>query len=116
MSRFTRERSSTLGPSARPVAIPDDVDNPRVVKAQGVVELPLRVRWSGPRRRYDLNDRADRARVYEQVLAEGTDDDVRFYVVVDDLVDLWPDLVLPQRVRRAWAARLAVNRGVDVAC
>ena len=116
MSRYTRERSSTLGPSARPVATPDDVDDPRMVKAQGVVELPLRVRWSGPRRRYDLDDRADRARVYEQVLAEGTDDDVRYYVVVDDLVNLWPDLVLPQRVRRAWAGWLAVHRGVDVAC
>lgn len=114
MSRYARERGSTLGPSARPVAIPDDVDDPRVVKAQGVVELPLRVRWSGPRRRYDLDDQADRARVYEQVLAEGTDDDVRYYVVVDDLVDLWPDLVLPQR--RAWAGWLAVHRGVVVAC
>lgn len=105
-----------LGPSARPVAIPDDVDDPRVVKAQGVVELPLRVRWSGPRRRYDLGDRADRARVYEQVLAEGTDSDVRLYVVVDDLVDLWSDLVLPQHVCRAWAGWLALHRGVDVAC
>jgi hypothetical protein len=116
MSRFTRERSSTLGPSARPVAIPDDVDDSRAVKAQGMVELPLRVRWSGLRRRYDLGDRADRARVYEQVLAEGTDEDVRFYVVIDDLVDLWPDLVLPHHVRRAWAGWLAVHRGVDVVC
>jgi hypothetical protein len=33
MGRFTRERSSTLGPSARPVAIPDGVDDPRVFKA-----------------------------------------------------------------------------------
>ena len=116
MSRFARERSATLGPSARPVAIPEDVDDPRVVKAQGVVELPLRVRWSGPPRRYDLRDRVDRARVYEQVLTEGTDEDVCFYVIVDDLVDLWSDLVLPRRVRRAWAGWLAVHRGVDVAC
>ena len=116
MGRFMRERSSTLGPSARPVAIPDDVDHPGVVKAHGVVELPLRVRWSGPVRRYDLGDRDGRARVYEQVLTEGTDDDVCFYVVVDDLVDMWPELVLPHHVRRAWAGWLAVHRGVDVAC
>jgi hypothetical protein len=116
MSRFTRERKSTLGPSARPVAIPDDLDDPRVVKAQGVVELPLRVRWIGPSRRYDLDDRVDRARVYEQVLAEGTEDDVRFVVVVDDLIDLWPDLVLPHHVRRAWEGWLAAHRGVVVAC
>jgi hypothetical protein len=116
MSRFMRERSATLGPSARPVAIPDDVDDPRVVKAHGVVELPLRVRWSGPVRRYDLDDRNDRASVYEQVLTEGTDEDVRFYVVVDDLVDMWSELVLPRHVRRAWAGWLAVHRGVDLAC
>jgi hypothetical protein len=116
MSRFTREGSATLGPSARPVAIPDDVDDPRAVKAQGVVGLPLRVRWSGPARRYDLDDPDDRARVYEQVLTEGTDDDVRFYVVVDDLIELWPDLVLPHHVRRAWAGWLTARRGVDVVC
>lgn len=116
MSQFARERSATLGPDARPVAIPDDVDAPGVAKATGVVELPLRVRWTGPTRRYNLADRNDRARVYEQVLAEGTEEDVRFYVVIDDLIDLWPELVLPQRVRQAWARWLAARRGVTVAC
>jgi hypothetical protein len=72
------------------VAIPDDVDAPGVVNASGLVELPRRVRWSGPPRRYDLTDRNDRARVYEQVLNEGTDEDVRLDVVIDDLVALWP--------------------------
>jgi hypothetical protein len=98
------------------VAVPDDVDAPGVVKASGLVELPVRVRWSGPPRHYDLADRNDRARVYEQVLSEGTDDDVRLYVVVDDLIDLWPDLVLPHHVRVAWARWLADRRGVAVAC
>jgi hypothetical protein len=98
------------------VAIPDDVDAPGVVKAKGLVELPLRVRWSGPPRRYNMADRNDRARVYEQVLTEGTDEDVRFYVVVDDLVGLWPDLVLPHHVRLAWASWLEAQRGVAVVC
>jgi hypothetical protein len=98
------------------VAIPDDVDAPGVVKATGVIELPLRVSWSGPPRRCDLADRHDRARVYEQVLAEGTDEDIRCYVVVDDLIDLWPELVLPHHVRQAWARWLALQRGVAVAC
>lgn len=98
------------------MAIPDDIDAPGVVKASGLVELPLRVRWSGPPRRYNLADRHDRARVYEQVLTEGTDEDVRFYVTLDDLIDLWPDLVLPHHVRRAWARWLATRRGVAVAC
>jgi hypothetical protein len=116
MSQFARARSATVGPSARPVSIPDDVDDPGVVKARGVVELPLRVRWSGSPRLYDLEDRADRALAYELVLTEGTDDDVRSFVVLEELVDLWEDLVLPPHVRRAWAAWLEAQRGIVVRC
>ena len=54
--------------------------------------------------RYDLANRADRARVYEQVLREGTEEDVRFYVDPVQLKELWEDLVLPPAVRRAWTA------------
>jgi len=68
------------------------------------VELPLHIRWSGPPIAYDLDDRADRARVYEQVLREGTEDNVRFYVDPDRLFEFFDDLVLPPRVQRAWAA------------
>ena len=41
-------------------------------------------------------------RVYEQVLREGTEDDVRHFVRLDELVDLWDELVLPDHVRGAW--------------
>lgn len=95
-------RTRELGPAARPVAVPDDFGKPFRPKASGRVELPLHIRWSGPTLSYDLDDRADRARVYEQVLREGTEDDVRFYVDADHLLDLWDDLVLPSPVRRAW--------------
>jgi hypothetical protein len=57
-------------------------------KARGIVQLPLHIRWSGPPILYDLGRWEDRARVYEQVLREGTDDDVRFYIDVDELLDL----------------------------
>jgi transcriptional regulator with XRE-family HTH domain len=57
----------------RPPAIPDDFEDPSIEKASDVVELPLRVQWSG-RRSYDLSDRQDRAPVYELVLREGTED------------------------------------------
>lgn len=116
MSSFEYTRTATLGPSARPVAIPDDVDAAGVVKERGVVELPLRVRWSGPGRLYDLGDRGDRALVYEQVLAEGTDEDVRRFIDVDQLVELWPELVLPRHVRAAWARWLKERRSIFVAC
>lgn len=116
MSRFERRRSATLGPGARPVSIPDDVDGVGVLKERGVVELPLRVRWSGPERSYDLRDRRQRALLYEQVLAEGTDDDVRRFIDVDELVGLWGDLVLPRHVRAAWSRWLRERRSIVVAC
>lgn len=93
------------------MSIPDDVDDPGVVKAAGAVELPSRVRWSGPHRRYDLRRSADRALAYELVLTEGTDDDVRRFIVIDDLVELWDNLVLPGYVRAAWAAWLERRGG-----
>lgn len=103
-------RTPDLGPAARPVAVPADLDDPTLGKASGRVELPLHIRWSGPPLIYDLDDRADRARVYEQVLREGTEDDVRFYIDLEKLADLFDELVLPPAVRRAWAERLRRRR------
>jgi hypothetical protein len=91
-----------VGPEARPVAAPDDAGDPTVDKAHGKVELPLHLRWSGPPRVYDLGQRSDRIRVYEQVLREGNDEDVRRYIDVDELLLLWDELVLPDYVRRTW--------------
>src|SRR3954467_303391 len=93
----------SVGTAPRPVAVPDDVDDPRHVKASGVVRLPSNVRWSGPPKTYDLDDPVDRARLYEQVLREGTDDDVRRFIDVDVLEALWDTIVVPARVRVAWA-------------
>src|ERR671935_1750788 len=103
---MARTRSRELAPAARPVAVPADFDDPSLPRARGRVELPLRVRWSGPPITYDLDDRGDRARVYEQVLREGTEDDVRYYVDADQLRELFDELVLPAPVRRAWSAWL----------
>lgn len=103
-------RTARLGPAARPVAVPEDLDDLSLPKASGEVELPPHIRWSGPPITYDLNDRADRARVYEQVLREGTDDDVRYFVHADQLRELFDELVLPPPVRRAWADWLGRHR------
>lgn len=108
--------SRTRGTDPRPVAVPDDVDDPRHVKAAGVVRLPSNVRWSGPPKTYDLDDPIDLARVYEQVLREGTEDDVRHFIDVDVLEKLWDAIVVPARVRTAWAAWFRRHRGVDLAC
>jgi hypothetical protein len=105
-------RTSKLGPAARPVAVPEDLDDPMLAKAGGRVELPFHIRWSGPAISYDLEDRADRVRVYEQVLREGIEDDVRYYVDAEQLRELFDELVLPAAVRRAWAAWFRRHPGV----
>ena len=113
---MTTGRGARVGPDSRPVAVPEDVDSPGLEKALGVVELPLRVRWSGPPKRYDLGNRAHRLRVSEQVLREGNDEDVRRYIDVRELLVLWDDLVLPAYVRRAWAEWFSRHGYGDVAC
>ena len=71
----------------------------------GVVELPITIDW-GPKRRYDLGADADRRIVYERVLREAADaEEVGRYVNGAILVEVWPRLWLPQRVRRAWEQR-----------
>jgi hypothetical protein len=66
----------------------------------GVVELPITIDW-GPRRRYDLGADADRRVVYERVLQEAADaEDVARYVNGLVLVEVWPRLFLPRRVRQ----------------
>lgn len=74
------------------------------------VRLPLHLDWSGSGREYRLTDRADRARVYEIVLREGTPADVLTYVDGALLVDLWDELVLPREIRAAWAPAIEAIR------
>lgn len=103
--RRARRGGTELSGWARPVALPHDLES-SADKATGIVELPLHIRWSGPARRYDLDDPDDLRRVYEQVLREGTEDDVRRFVDLGRLLEVWDELVLPRHVRRAWAERL----------
>ena len=100
---------------SRPVSIPPDIDA-GADKASGVVVPPQHVSWSGPKRTWDLDDRRQRAQLYEIVLTEGTDDDVRRFIDVDALLDLWDELYLSPHVRTAWADALRRLRGVELAC
>jgi hypothetical protein len=101
---------------SRPVALPDDLGSPGLMPERGVVTLPANVFWSGPERRWDLGNRRQRIQVYEMVLAEGTEDDVRRFIDIDELVRLWPELWLPPHVRAAWSTHLRKLRGLDLAC
>lgn len=101
---------------SRPVALPNNVDDPGIEKARGTVTLPQHVSWSGPKRTWNLSDRRQRIQVYEMVLTEGTADDVRVFIDVDELIDLWPDLWLAPHVRTAWSDHLYRLRGLRLAC
>ena len=96
---FTRQPSQR----GKPIWIPDRLPRLDAAHAFAVVELPLHLNWSALGRAFDLRSRADRGRVYEIVLQEGTPADILAYVDGVLLVDLWDDLVLPRAVRSAWA-------------
>ena len=72
----------------------------------GVIELPITIDW-GPKRGYDLARDADRRVVYEVVLQEAADTaQVARYVNGGVLVEVWPRLFLPRRVRERWEERV----------
>ena len=69
----------------------------------GTVELPLRLFWSLPDHRFDLDDPDTRLWYYQTVLREASRPaDLTAYLDSGTLVGLWPDLYLPKGVRRAW--------------
>ena len=86
----------------RVVRVPTGLPRLPVAQALATVALPLHVNWSTPGRRFQLADRAQRARVYEMVIREGNPEDMLAYIDGVLLVDLWPELVLPRAVRAAW--------------
>lgn len=97
-------KARLMDPTARvrPVAVPDDLSALDGPPLRAIVKLPGHVHWSKPPVQYDLRIRSHRISVYEQVLCEGTHDDVRQFVRLDDLLDLWHELYLPDHVRGAW--------------
>jgi hypothetical protein len=74
--------------------------------ASGRVELPLRLFWSLPGHRFDLDHPDTRRWYYETVLREASrPEDLTAHLDGATLVRLWPDLFLPKGVRRAWEER-----------
>ncbi|RHW24097.1 XRE family transcriptional regulator [Nocardioides immobilis] len=66
---------------------------------------------------WDLRDRTDRRRLYENLLVEGTQHMIMRWVDGALLVDAWAELVLPAKVRAAWepaVAAASAGRGLDV--
>jgi DNA invertase Pin-like site-specific DNA recombinase len=89
----------------RRVLVIDDLADLRGPTA-GAVELPLRLFWSLPNHRFDLDDPDMRLWYYQTVLREASRaEDLSTHLDAATLVSLWPDLYLPKGVRRAWEER-----------
>ncbi|MGW0633880.1 hypothetical protein [Streptomyces sp. NPDC002758] len=71
--------------------------------AQGVVDLPLHVAWSGMTS-YDLGKPRQRMGLYRTVLHEGLRDDLPHYLNQDLLPQMWPVLrtLVGRTVRTVW--------------
>jgi DNA invertase Pin-like site-specific DNA recombinase len=72
----------------------------------GSVKLPLRLFWSLPDHRFDLDDPDMRRWYYQTVLREASRaEDLTTYLDGATLAVLWPGLFLPKGVRRGWEER-----------
>lgn len=53
---------------------------------------------------WDLSIRADRKLVYERLLTYGDEGSLRLYLDAALLIDLWPEMGVPEPMRAHWAA------------
>lgn len=88
-----------------PVSL-DDLRGP----ALGVVELPVRLYWSGSRQ-FDLANPHQAADMCEAVLdTAATANDIARYLNADLLIRVWPVLGMSRTKRDAWESRFPVLR------
>jgi hypothetical protein len=103
------QRGATAPKPLRPVVVPASLDDLRG-PAAGVVELPVRLYWSGSRE-FDLADQHQAADLCEAVLdTAATVADLSAYLNPDVLIHAWPVLGLNRRKREAWEERFPALR------
>jgi excisionase family DNA binding protein len=77
---------------------------------QGIVELPFHLYWSDDNNRFDLSKRSRLRSMYQTVLSEGSPDDVRTYINLPLLIDVWDELWLSPTVHEAWDNWITAHR------
>lgn len=93
----------------RPVIVPASLDDLRG-PASGIVELPVRLYWSGSRQ-FDLGDPHQAVDLCEAVLdTAATAADITTYLNAGLLIRAWPALGLNLAKRDAWESRFPVLR------
>ncbi|GAA3707381.1 hypothetical protein GCM10022204_26620 [Microlunatus aurantiacus] len=93
----------------KPYAIVDDLNQLRG-PASGVVKLPHSVLWAPSGAGIDLDEPGGRGLAYRAVLAEGTVEDLVQILNRDQLIVVWPELLLPRRVSEMWETRFSELR------
>ena len=97
-----RARQGHRARPGRGVLVIRDLTNLRG-PAHGMIQLPQRLFWSAPDCTFDLDDPATLRSVYQKVLREAINSgELVTYLNGDMLVSVWPDLFLPENIRRAW--------------
>lgn len=88
----------------KPYAVVEDLDQLHG-PAGGVIELSHSVLWAPGGPYVDLDEPGGTALAYQAVLAEGTVEDLAQVLNRDRLIAVWPELMLPRRVRQMWESR-----------
>lgn len=88
----------------RPYTVADNLDN-LTGPTGGVVELPHHLDWSGSPT-YDLDNPKRLESMYATVLREASQqDDFAAYLNRAKLIELWPTMWLPPKIRHLWEER-----------
>ena len=88
----------------KPYAVVDSLDSLHG-PAGGEVELSHSVLWAPGGGRIDLDEPGGTTLAYQAVLAEGGVEDLVQVLDRGRLVAVWPELMLPRRLRQLWEAR-----------
>lgn len=93
----------------KPYAIVDSLDELRG-PPDGLVDLPHSVLWAPGGGTVDLDEAGGTALAYQAVLAEGGIADLVRVLNRERLLAVWPELMLPVRVRDLWESRFPALR------
>lgn len=88
----------------KPYAVVDSLDLLQG-PAHGAIELSHSVLWAPGGSRVDLDEPGGTSLAYQAVLAEGDVEDLVHVLNRRRLITVWPQLMLPHRVRQLWEAR-----------
>jgi hypothetical protein len=87
----------------KPYDAPDQLEQLQGPR-NGPLDVPINVYW-GPRHTFDLDNESDVIQTYQAALREGRVIDQEKLLNHALLVEIWPELMLPVRVRELWEGR-----------